>query len=189
MTKKTKNSEKSETKNTVSSEQESQSPDLVEDLQKQIAELTDLLQRTRAEFANYQKRMEDQQKIQEKFRAEQIIQKFIPIYDNFTLAMSHTDNPQECVAGVQMIRQQFWDVLANEGIKKLDLNGKLFDPRIAEAIQITTDETKEDNIIVKEITKAYLLHDKVIRHAKVVVNKKNRESEPDTIINEDEKNE
>ncbi|MFT4313430.1 MAG: nucleotide exchange factor GrpE [Candidatus Woesearchaeota archaeon] len=142
------------------------------ELQNQIAELTDMLKRTQAEFANYQKRMESQNQEQAKFRSQMVLQKFIPIFDNFSLAMMHTENKDECIAGVQMIKQQFWDVLESEGVERPDLVGKPFDPSVAEAIQTTHDITKEDDVVVKEVVKAYTLHGKVIRHAKVVVNKK-----------------
>ncbi len=143
-------------------------------LVQKIEELTEQLKRSQADFQNYQRRVQEQQQQNQKYSTESILQKFIPIYDNFQLAMMHTENPAQCVAGIKMIQQQFWDILANEGITTHSLVGKPFDPKIAEAIQTTTDETQDDNVVVKEITKGYMMHDKVIRHAKVVVNKRDK---------------
>ena len=148
-------------------------------LETQVVSLTEQLQRAQAELINYRKRIEQQQRDMIQFAGERTIKKFLPVLDNFDMALKHTSNPEEFVVGVQMIAKQFRDALTDEGISSPDLVGQKFDSSIAEAIEIVADETKEHNTVAQEITKAYVLKNKVLRHAKVVVVNNNSEEKTD----------
>lgn len=139
--------------------------------EERIQELTDMLKRNQAELENYRKRMEKNQSDMIKFSSEKIITKLIPILDNFTLAMMHTENKDECINGVKMIHKQLESFAQENGVTSPELLNKPFDSRFAQAIQVVTDTKKKDGVVVTQLTPAYLLHDKVIKHATVIVNK------------------
>lgn len=154
-------------------EQESHEQTQDEDvsLQQKVDELTELVKRKQAEFENYQKRVEKLQDDLRVFASEKILLKLLPIYDNFALAMQHTENKDECIAGVRMIHTQLKDLLSHEGVTEIQLEDKEFDSRFAQAIQIVNDASKPDGVVVKQLSPAYTFHDKVIQHGKVIVNK------------------
>ncbi|MFT7615970.1 MAG: molecular chaperone GrpE [Candidatus Woesearchaeota archaeon] len=149
---------------TVSQEPKEKTP------QEQIAELTDMLRRNQAEFENYRKRKDAQQGEFIKFAKEQLITKLIPTLDMFDLALTHKDNVKEVVTGIEMVQQQLHDILGHEGVQVVHTLNTKFDPAIAQAVS-TQESDKEENTVVQEYTPAYKMHDKVIRHARVVVAK------------------
>lgn len=121
------------------------------------------LQRLQAEFENFRKRTEKEKQEIFKNANENLIVKLLEILDNFELALKHIDDK-----GINMIYAEFYAILENEGLKTIKTEGK-FDPKIHEAL--IQEEGKENEKIIEEFQKGYMLNDKVIRASKVKITK------------------
>lgn len=134
------------------------------------------LLRTTADFENYKKRAAREKAEAIKFANESLIQKLIPILDNFDMAIAATQNEQGEAAqslktGVGMIYQQLRNVLLEAGLEEVDASGKPFDPNLHEAVsQQETDEVPEGQV-VQQLRKGFKLRDRLLRPASVVVAK------------------
>ncbi len=137
-------------------------------LQEQVLELTDTLKHVQADFENYKKRTERDQEAFVAYASENTVKKFIPILDHLELALAHANHEDEFCKGVHMIFHSMMKVLEDLGVTTIDTTGS-FDPRLHQAI--STEEGKEKNVIVKEVQKGYMIKDKVLRPAKVIVSK------------------
>ena len=149
-----------------------------EELEQKIGELTELLQRVQADFENYKKRTETEKVDIINNASKEVIQKILPIVDNFELALKNTENVEEFKKGMEMIYAQLMDIFHAEGVKTIDCLGKKFDPELHEAL-IAVDSDEEKNTIIEEFQKGYTLNGKVIRHSKVKVSKEAQDDNSD----------
>jgi len=143
----------------------------IDEKDKKIGELIDTLQRLQAEFENYKKYVEKQKSGFVKYAKEDLIVKILPILDSFEMALKNTDDKEKFVKGVELIFSQLYQLLENEGLKPIEALGKTFDPYKHEVL-LTQESDKEEDTILEELQKGYILDDKVIRHTKVKVAKK-----------------
>ena len=95
------------------------------------------------------------------------------ISDNLERAAQavQTESNQGISEGIELIRKQLCDILGRTGVTRIKSVGELFDPHVQEAVMTESDINLPDNVITEEIQKGYKLHEKVIRHSKVKVNK------------------
>jgi molecular chaperone GrpE len=102
------------------------------------------------------------------------MKELIVISDNLALAAEalRTESNQGIFEGIELIHKQLCDVLSKSGVVSIKSVGKMFDPHLHEAVMSEDDDNLPDNVITEEIQKGYKLHDKVIRHSKVKVNKR-----------------
>ena len=142
----------------------------LEEANQKIAELTDTLQRTQADFQNYKQRVERDKQEQSKMAGEQLLKKFLPIMDNLELALQHADGKDEFYKGVEMIYANIRELLEEEGVSVIEPQGLPFDPYRHEALMAKESE-QEKNTVIEVMQKGYLLHDKVLRPAKVTISK------------------
>ena len=138
-------------------------------LQKDLADLTDLLKRNQAEFENYQKRVDAQTQQVAAFASQRIITRLVPIVDMFELALKHKENVVEFMSGVEMIHHSFAQMLADEHVTIPTLVGEKFDPRFARAVGTRVVDGKDAGIVLEVMSKCYVLYDRVVRHANVIV--------------------
>ncbi|TAM59128.1 nucleotide exchange factor GrpE [bacterium] len=124
-----------------------------------------------ADLENYKKRIERQFTEIAMHGKKAFLDRLLPIVDNLERALKVTDNVEALHAGVTQTLRGFESVLAQEGVKALDLTGKPFDPRVAEAIGTAQSPGAEENSIVEVVQKAYLIGDDLLREAKVIVAK------------------
>ncbi len=125
-----------------------------------------------AEFENYRRRKE--REFGELIRSSNrdLIARLLPVLENFERAMNHTevgesfDNYQK---GVEMILTQFKELLSVEGLAPIESVGKPFDPNLHEALMQIPSDDYDEGVVCEETERGYLLGDRVIRHAKVVV--------------------
>ncbi len=136
-----------------------------------IRELTDSLQRLQADFENYRKAVDRQRQDFFKYAHADVIEKLLPILDSFELALKNKDKQEDFIKGVELIFAQLYQLLEKEGLRKIEAEGKRFDPYRHEVL-MTEKSDKEEDIILEELQKGYMLGDKVIRHSKVKVSKK-----------------
>jgi molecular chaperone GrpE len=139
---------------------------------KKSDDLFDRLQRLQAEFDNYRKRMENHILEARKFASEEILLKFLDIYDNFrrALELDFKTDPDSAKMGIQAIQQQFDKLLQIEGVRPIESVGKMFDPYYQHAVSRVNDPDKPDGIIIEEYQRGYMLKEKVLRPAVVSVN-------------------
>lgn len=141
------------------------------ELQKKIDDLTDTAKRVQAEFENYKKRMERDKAEFCRFAEKNLVVKILPMLDSFELALKNKDKKEDFIKGVELIYSQMFSLLEKEGLKKIEAEGKRFDPYFHEAL-LSEKTGKEENIVIEELQKGYLFRDNVIRTAKVKVSKK-----------------
>jgi molecular chaperone GrpE len=134
----------------------------------------------KAEFDNYRKRMEKEKTELIKFGNNDIVLQLIPILEDIEKAQAVIEEDKKIkhiIAGLKLIYNNLFAVLKKEGLKKQEVIGKIFDPNLHHAVMnVETDEC-EDNEILEELQKGYLLKDKVIRPAMVKVSKKATKNE------------
>ncbi len=137
----------------------------------EIKDLTVLLQKLQADFDNFRKRNNDEKKEYEFIYKKQLVEKLIPIIDHFENALKHNCTDDNYALGMKMIHGLFIDFLLSEHIGIVDPLGAKFDANNHTVVEVIHDKTQDDNSIVEVKNKGYLFKDKVIRRARVVVNK------------------
>lgn len=164
------------------------------ELQEQTKQLTEGLQRLQAEFANYKKANEKQQERFQQMTKVHFVQKLLPIIDAFETALTYVSAKDEFYQGMQMLYQQLWKILTQEGLRPIEITnkageGKIFDPHYHEVMLKLPSEAPEDTII-GEVQRGYMLDDLVLRHSKVKVSAgpEKRETNKET-TNEEQKKE
>ena len=137
-----------------------------------IAELTDTLKRLQADFENYKKRADREKDTYSKNANTRLIEKFLSLLDSFALAIknSNVSDFDKFRKGIEMIYAQFYSILQNEGLRPIEALGKKFDPYKHEVLM--QEESEQDNIVLEEFQKGYMLHDHILRHSKVKIGAK-----------------
>lgn len=142
----------------------------VDPKQEKIKELTETLQRLQAEFENYKKRIDKEKSEFVKFSKQELILKLLPTLDSFELAIKNKDK-KDFLKGVELIFSQLYSALESEGLKPIKALGEKFNPYKHEVLMQEVSD-KEEDIVLEELQKGYMLNDKVLRHTKVKVSKK-----------------
>ncbi len=137
----------------------------------------DSLLRTTADFDNFKKRAARERQEAIKYANEGLLQKLIPILDNFDMALAAAANAKEGAAqslqtGVNMILSQFRNALTETGLEEIDAAGKAFDPNFHEAVSQQETADVPDGQVVQQLRKGYKLRDRLLRPATVIVAKK-----------------
>ena len=137
-----------------------------------IEELTDKLTRQMAEFDNFRKRTEKEKSQMYEIGAKDIIDKILPIVDNFERglgAVTEEEKEDPFVQGMEMVYKQLMTTLDGIGVKPIEAVGKEFNPDFHNAVMHVEDEELGENIIAEEFQKGYMYHDSVVRHSMVKV--------------------
>lgn len=137
-----------------------------------IEELTDRLQRTMAEFDNYRKRTEKEKASMYVIGAKDIVEKMLPVVDNFERALATVTEEQKkdpFVDGMDKVYKHLSKTLDDMGVKPIEAVGKEFDPNFHNAVMHVDDEEAGENIVVEEFQKGYLYKEFVIRYSMVKV--------------------
>lgn len=153
------------------------SPDQVEqnDLEKVNAELAaanDKYLRLYSDFENYKKRNARERLEFSKMAGADILSAMLPIIDDFERAIKSLDDTKDKAAkeGIKLIYSKIKSVTESKGLKEMSAAGKPFDAELHDAIaNVPVTNDNEKGMVIEEVEKGYFLHDKVIRHAKVVV--------------------
>lgn len=137
-----------------------------------IEELTDRLKRNMAEFDNFRKRTEKEKAAMFEIGAREIIEKILPVVDNFERGLASVGEDAEGSAfaeGMEMIYKQLMKTLEDAGVKPIEAVGQPFDPNFHNAVMHIEDESLGENIIAAELQKGYMYRDTVVRHSMVQV--------------------
>ena len=134
----------------------------------QIEELTDKVKRQMAEFDNFRKRTEKEKSQMYDMGAKTIVEKILPVIDNFErgLAAVPEDNKEDAfVVGMDKIYRQMLTVLEEAGVKPIEAVGAEFDPNFHNAVMHVEDETLGENVVAEELQKGYMYRDTVSYHS------------------------
>ncbi|MDR0964065.1 MAG: nucleotide exchange factor GrpE [Clostridium sp.] len=137
-----------------------------------IEQLEDRVKRQMAEFDNFRKRTEREKSLMFEIGAKSIIEKILPVVDNFERGLSLV--PEESkqdpfVEGMNKVYRQMMSELANLGIKEIEAVGQEFNPEYHNAVMQVESDTYEPGVVAQELQKGYLYRDSVVRHSMVAV--------------------
>lgn len=168
--------EQSEASVTTEVVEEVQELDPIQALEQQLAESNEKHLRALAELDNFRKRQQKVQSDLRKYGHEAAVRELLPVLDNLERAIESADGQEDAnlgqfVQGVKMIAQQFQAALQQVGVTAIESMGVAFDPELHEALQEVPNAEVPPQTIVAEMQKGYLLHDRLIRPARVVVSK------------------
>lgn len=138
----------------------------------QIEELTDQLKRTMAEFDNFRKRTEKEKAGMYENGARGVIEKLLPVVDNFERALKDVTEEQKqdpFVDGMDKVFKQVMTIFDELGVKAIEAQGQPFNPDFHNAVMHVEDESLEENVVAEEFQKGYTFRDVVIRHSMVKV--------------------
>jgi len=132
-------------------------------------QLLDRLARLQAEFDNARKRAEREKADYRDFATGNVVEQFLPVLDNFDLALKATGSAEQLRTGVQLIVKQMEEVLARLQVVAVPAVGEEFDPRVHEALGTVERDDIPDQHVAEEIRRGYKLRDKLLRPAMVRV--------------------
>ena len=137
-----------------------------------IEELTDKVVRQMAEFDNFRKRTEKEKSQMYEIGAKDIIDKILPVIDNFERGLSVVPEDKKddsFVQGMEMIYKQLMTTLESAGVKVIEAVGQEFNPDFHNAVMHVEDDEVGENIVVEEFQKGYMYRDSVVRYSMVKV--------------------
>ena len=138
----------------------------------QIEELQDRLKRQLAEFDNFRKRTEQEKAAMYEIGAKDIIEKILPVLDNFErglAAVPEDEKGSSFAEGIEKIYKQFVKTLEDAGVESIEAVGKQFDPNLHNAVMHVEDENLGENVVAVELQKGYTYKDSIVRHSMVQV--------------------
>lgn len=138
-------------------------------LEQQIEELTDRLKRNMAEFDNFRKRTEKEKSSMYVIGAKDIIEKILPVVDNFERGLAQAPQDDPFADGMEKIYKQLTTTMEGMGVEPIEAVGKEFNPDFHNAVMHVEDESVGENIVVEELQKGYTYKGFVVRHSMVKV--------------------
>lgn len=138
----------------------------------QIEELNDKLKRQMAEFDNFRKRTEKEKTQMYDMGAKSIIEKILPVIDNFERGLAAVPEEQRedaFVVGMDKIYKQMLTELDASGVKPIEAVGQEFDPNFHNAVMQVESEEYDSGVVAQELQKGYMYKDSVVRHSMVAV--------------------
>lgn len=154
--------------------------DRLSELEEQIAKLKEELEekenrllRIQADFDNYRKRTRNEIANLEKYQSQDLAVDLLTTVDNFERALNTdvtSDEANSLLQGMEMVYRGMLDVFKKHGIEPIESVGKPFDPHFHHAVMQEHNEEYEENVVLEEFQKGYILKDRVIRPAMVKVN-------------------
>lgn len=144
----------------------------MEACKEQIEQLEDRVKRQLAEFENFRNRSEREKQAMFETGAKSVIEKMLPIVDNFErgLATVPEENREDpFVDGMNRVYKQLLTELENIGVKPIEAVGQEFDPGLHNAVMQVASEEYESGVVAQELQKGYTYRDSVVRHSMVAV--------------------
>src|SRR3989475_9901951 len=150
-------------------------PDVQQEIQALKQErdsLYDRLLRKQAEFENYKKRIDREKNESVQFASADLMKELLNALDSFELALKNAakqSGGQNMLRGFELIYKQIEDTLARFGLKPIEAKGKKFDPHFHQAVSTEATDEVEENLVMDEMRKGYLLNGRLLRPAMVSV--------------------
>ncbi len=143
--------------------------------EKETEETYDRLLRISAEFDNYKKRSSREMEEFRKFANQSLIKEMLSVVDNLELAMNSTNGhkaiDKDLLQGLEMTYKEILKVFEKFAVKPIDASGKPFDPTFHEAVMQEETNDSPKNTVINELQRGYMIHDRLLRPAMVVVAK------------------
>ena len=150
--------------------EEEAEPSPLEKAEALLKEANDKFLRTLAEYDNFRKRSQKEKEAAFGDSKASVLAEFLPILDNFERAVSNKDaSLEDYQKGIDMIFNQFTEILKKQGVETFGEKGEQFDPNIHNAVMHIEDENEAENTIVDVFSKGYKLGDRILRPAMVKV--------------------
>lgn len=149
-------------------------PSATPDLQAEVEKYRDAALRAAADLENFRKRMIREKEDAIRFANAGLLEKLLPILDNFQLgldAAAADTAAQGIVSGFSMVHRQLGDFLISCGLQPIEAAGQPFDPKLHEALGHESDPARADGVVLKQTRRGYKLADRLIRPSSVIVNK------------------
>lgn len=150
----------------------------MEQLKNESTETRDRLLRVSAEFENYKKRMNRQMAEIKKYANEALLKDLLSVVDNLERALNSTatvadgdDNKTCVIEGVEMTLNEILKILKNYDVKPIESMGEPFNPAFHEAVLQEETDAYPENTVINEFQKGYMIHDRLLRPAMVIVSK------------------
>ena len=137
-----------------------------------IEQLEDRVMRQMAEFENFRKRTDREKQAMFETGAKSVIEKILPVVDNFERGFATVEAEDEndaFVGGMRMVYKQLMTELENMDVKPIEAVGKEFDPNFHNAVMQVASEEYESGVVAQELLKGYTYRDTVVRHSMVAV--------------------
>jgi molecular chaperone GrpE len=147
----------------------------IEQLEQECAELKDLALRTRADLENYRKRVIRDREDQVRFAEQQLVADLLPVLDDFYRALEATpdsDDGRTIRQGLDLVEKSLRKVLSDHQVTEIETAYLSFDPQFHEAVSQLPRADVAEGTIVATVRRGFLLHDRVIRPAQVVVSRR-----------------
>lgn len=144
----------------------------IEKLEEKLAESEDKRMRQLAEFENFRKRSEKEKSQMFEIGAKTVIEKMLPVIDNFVRGLQGVPEEEKeapFVQGVELVYKQLLTVFDELGVKPIDAVGTEFDPNLHNAVMMVDNDELESGMVAEEMQKGYLYKDSVVRHSMVKV--------------------
>ncbi len=151
-------------------------------LKNQVEQYRDQALRAAADLENYRKRMIREKEEVVRYANSSLLEKLLPIMDNFELGLNAArvtaeTNPDgqsaEIINGFSMVQRQLHDFLKDHGMESIDAIGHVFDPKIHEALGHHVDDSLPEGQVVSQLRRGYRLAGRLLRPASVIVSKGN----------------
>jgi molecular chaperone GrpE len=154
------------------------SPEAFAELKAERDQLMDRLARLQAEFDNARKRQEREKQDFRDYATGSVVEQFLPVLDNFALALNATGSAEQLRTGVELIVKQMDEALKQLQVQAIPTVGQQFDPRVHEALGSVEREDLPDNSVAEEIRKGYRIRERLLRPAmvRIVSNPKQTEA-------------
>ncbi len=161
-----------ESKDEGQSSDDGRTPDSDRTLAREVETLRDQLLRKVAEFENYRRRTQEEQKLLVQTGMEILMKDLLPVLDDLDRSVQAARNHDDVAAlqqGIEAIARKLLTTLEQRGLKRMEVVGTPFDVTYHEALMQMPAPDAEPGSVVTEVTPGYLSHDRVLRHARVIV--------------------
>lgn len=160
----------------VNSPSESEPLCEVEQLKNEVKKYRDQALHAAADLENYRKRMMREKEETIRYANNSLLEKLLPIMDNFELGLDAARiNPEakavDIVNGLSMVQRQLTDFLKEQGLQSIDAEGEVFDPKVHDALGHETHPELEEGKIIRQMRRGYSLAGRLLRPASVIVSK------------------
>lgn len=135
----------------------------------QIEELTDKVKRQLAEFENFRTRSEKEKAQMFDMGAKTIVEKILPVVDNFERGLAGVEEGDAFGEGMKMVYKQMMTALEEAGVTPIEAVGQEFNPEFHNAVMQVESEEYESGVVAQELQKGYMYRDTVVRHSMVAV--------------------
>jgi molecular chaperone GrpE len=149
----------------------------------ELSEAQERVLRTAADAENFKKRLQREKEEQTRYANESFLRELLPVIDNLERALEHSEGGADqgyLVEGLNMTIKGFLDTLTRFGCTQVEAAGKPFDPNFHEAVSQEESADHEPNTVLKELQKGYMLKERLLRPAMVLLSKRSSQQETAT---------